>query len=85
MTRLQIILKQGKNVARKSLARKTKEPSHTIAPQWNIIEDGTITGYSPHTITIDTPLRKNTVIRKIDLAVVTEKKTLTKSRIAITT
>ena len=45
-----------KNVARKSLARKTKEPRHTLAPQWNIIEDGTITGYSPHTITIDTPL-----------------------------
>ena len=31
------------------------------------IEDGAITGYSPHTITIDTPLRKNTVIRKINL------------------
>ena len=69
-------IKTRKNVARKSLARKTKEPRHTFAPQWNIIEDGTITGYSPHTITIDTPLRKNTVIRKNDLAIVTEKKTL---------
>ena len=57
-------IKTRKNIERKSLARKTKEPRHTLATQWNIIEDGTITGYSPHTITIDTPLRKNTVIRK---------------------
>ena len=69
-------IKTRKNVARKPLARKTKEPRHTFAPQWTIIEDGTITGYSPHTITIDTPLRKYTVIRKNDLAIVTEKKTL---------
>ena len=67
-------IKSRKNIARKSLARKTKEPRHTLAPQWNIIQDGTITGYTPHTITIDTPLRKNTVIRKNDLAIVTEKK-----------
>ena len=58
--------KTQKNVERKLLARKTKEPRHTLAPKWNIIEDGTITGYSPHTITIDTLLRKNTVIRKND-------------------
>ena len=31
-------------------------------------------GFSPQTITIDTPLRKNSVIRKDDLAIVTEKK-----------
>ena len=68
--------KTRKNIARKSLARKTKEPRQTLAPQWNIIEHGTITGYSPHTITIDKPLRKNTVIRKNDLAIVTEKKAL---------
>ena len=52
-------IKTRKNVARKSLATKTKEPQHTLAPQWNIIEDGTITGYSPHTITIDTQLDRN--------------------------
>ena len=69
-------IRTRKNVAKKSLARKTKEPRHTLAPQWNIIEDGTIRGYSPHTITIDTPLRKNTVIRKNDLAIVTEKKAI---------
>ena len=69
-------IRTRKNIARKSLARKTKEPRHTLAPQWNIIEDGTITGYSPHTMTLDTPLRKNTVIRKNYLAIVTEKKTL---------
>ena len=64
--------KTRKNIARKSLTRKTKEPRHTLAPQWNIIQDGTITDYTPHTITIDTPLRKNTVIRKSDLAIVNE-------------
>ena len=67
-------IKSRKNIARKSLARKPKDPRHTLAPQWNIIQDGTITGYTPHTITIDTPLRKNTVIRKNDLAIVTEQK-----------
>ena len=51
-------IKTRKNVARKSLSRKTKEPRHTLAPQWNIIQDGTITGYTPHTIKIDTRLRK---------------------------
>ena len=49
------------------MARKTKEPRNTLAPQWTIIPDGDITNYTPHTITIDTPLRKNTVIRKTTL------------------
>ena len=57
-------IKTHKNIARKSLARKTKEPRHKLAPQWNIIQNGTITDYTPHTITIDTPLRKNAVLRK---------------------
>ena len=35
-----------KNVARKSIARKSKEPRDTLAPQWNIISDGTITKYT---------------------------------------
>ena len=51
-------IKSRKNIARKSLSRKTKEPRHTLAPQWNIIQDGTITGYLPHTITIDTTHKK---------------------------
>ena len=74
-------IKTRKNIARKSLARKTKEPRNTLAPQWNIIQDGTITRYSPHTITItiDTPLRKNTVIRKNQLAIVNEQKPITES------
>ena len=45
-------------------------------PQWTIIPDGTITGYSPHTITIDTPRRKNTVIRQNGIAIATETKPL---------
>ena len=68
-------IKTRRNITRKSLARKTKEPRNTLAPQWNIIQDGTITIYSPHTITIDTPLRRNTVIRKNQLAIVNEQKT----------
>ena len=52
--------------------RKAKEPRPTLASQWNIIPDGTITGYTPHTVTIDTPNRKNTVIRKNDIAIATE-------------
>ena len=61
-----------KQVARKSIARKAPEPRGTLKPQWNIIENGTITNYSPHTITLDTNNRKNTVIRKSDLAIVTQ-------------
>ena len=52
--------------------RKAKEPRPTLASQWNIIPYGTITGYSPHTVTIDTPKRKNTVIRKNEIAIATE-------------
>ena len=63
-----------RNVAKKIITRKTKEPRPTPAPQWNIIPDGTITNYTPHTITVDTPLRKNTVIRKSDIAIATETK-----------
>ena len=70
------IIYNKRNVARKSIARKTKEPRNTLAPQWNIIQDGTITNYTPHTITIDTPLRKNTVLRKNDIAIATETKPL---------
>ena len=66
--------KTRKNIARKSLARKTKEPRHKLEPQWNIIQDGIITDYTPHKITIDTPLRKNTVIGKSHLALVNEQK-----------
>ena len=66
-------------MARKSLARKTKEPRHTLTQQWNIIEDGTITGCSPHTITTDTSLRKNRIIRKNDLAIETNPKQTSRS------
>ena len=68
------IVYNKENVAPKSIARKTKETRKTLAPQWTIIPDGTITNYTPHTITIDTPQRKNTVIRKNDIAIATETK-----------
>ena len=48
------------------------EPSGISKPQRNIIENGTITNYSPQTKTLDTNNRKNTVIRKNDLATVTK-------------
>ena len=66
------IVYNKKNIARKTIMRKAKEPRPTQASQWNIKPDGTITGYSPHTVTIDTPERKNTVIRKNDIAIATE-------------
>ena len=61
-----------KPLAQKTIARKATEPRGTLKPQWNIIENGTITNYSPHTITLDTDNTKNTVIRKSDLAIVTQ-------------
>ena len=54
-----------KNFARKTIARKVPEPRGTLKPQWNIIPDGTVTKYTPHTITLDTNTRKYTVIRKM--------------------
>ena len=74
------IIYNKRNVARKSIARKTKEPRNTLAPQWNIIQDGTIKNCTPHTLTIDTPLRKNTVIRKNDIAIATETKPLPETK-----
>ena len=55
------VIHNRKNIARKTLARKVPEPRGTLKPQWKIIEDGTITNYSPHTITLDTDNRKDTV------------------------
>ena len=52
--------------------RRVKEPRGTLKPMWNIIPDGTITNYTPHTIKIDTPKRKDTVIRISDIAIATE-------------
>ena len=61
-----------KQLAPKTIARKAPEPRGTLKPQWNIVENDTITNYSPHTITLDTDNRKNTVIRKSNLAIVTQ-------------
>ena len=63
-----------KQVARKTLARRAPEPRGTLKPLWNIIPDCTITNYSPTTLALDTNTRKNTVIRKNDLAIVNETK-----------
>ena len=46
--------KKQKKLARKSLARKTKEPRHTLSPQWNVVKEETITKFPPQTITIVT-------------------------------
>ena len=63
-----------KQVARKTLARRSNEPRGTLKPLWNIIPYGTITNYTPRRITLDTHNCKNTVIRKNDLAIVNETK-----------
>ena len=61
-------------MARKTLARRTNEPRGTLKPLCNIIPVDTITNYTPTSITRDTHNRKNTVIRKNDLAIVKETK-----------
>ena len=66
------IVYNKKNLARKTIMRKAKDPRPTLASQWNILPDGTINGYSSHTVTINTPKRRNTVIKKNDLALATE-------------
>ena len=50
--------------SRKTIARKAPELRGTLKPQSNILENGTITKYTPHTITQDTYIQKNTVIQK---------------------
>ena len=46
------------------IARKARVPRGTLKPQWNIIENGSITNYPPHTITLDTDNRKNSTKEK---------------------
>ena len=50
-----VIVRSKNHVARKTIMGRAKEPRGTINPMWNIIPDGTITNYTAHTITIDTP------------------------------
>ena len=52
--------------------RRAPEPRGTLKPLWNIIPDGTITDYTPTTISIDTHNRANARIRKSNLAIATE-------------
>ena len=61
-----VLLNKRKQVARKTLMRRAPEPRGTLKPLWNIIPDGTITDYTPTTISIDTHNRANTRIRKSD-------------------
>ena len=67
-----VLINKRKQVARKTLMRKAPEPTETLKPLWNIIPDGTITDYTPTTISIDTHNRSSTRIRKSDLAIPTE-------------
>ena len=70
--KISTVIYSERELASKTLARKAPEPRGTLKPQWNIIENGTITNYSPNTITLDTDKRKNTVIGKSDIAIVTQ-------------
>ena len=38
---------------------------------WSIIPDGTKTKYYPHNMTVDTPNRRDTIIRKSDIFIAT--------------
>ena len=66
-----IIDQTRRNLARKTI-RKNPEPRGTLKPLWSIIPDCTIVDYTPHTKTIDTHNRKNTVIRNNDIAISSE-------------
>ena len=68
------IIVNKRTFARKTITRKAKAPRPTLAPQWNITTGTKITNYTPHTITVDTQLRQNTLIRKNDIAIATETK-----------
>ena len=67
-----VLMNKRKQVARKTLRRRAPEPRGTLKPLWSIITDGTITDYTPSTISIDTHNRTNKRIRKSDLAIATE-------------
>ena len=67
-----VLMNKRKQIARKTLMRRAPEPRGTLKPLWNIIPDGTITDYTPTTISIDTHSRTSTRIRKSDLAIATE-------------
>ena len=71
-----IIDQTRRNLARKTIRRRKPEPRGTLKPLWSIIPDGTIVDYTPHTITIDTHNRKNTVIRNNDIAISSETRPL---------
>ena len=71
-----IIDQTRRNLARKTIRRKNPEPRGTLKPLWSIIPDGTIVDYTPHTISIDTHKRKNTVIRNNDIAISSETRPL---------
>ena len=70
-----------RNLARKTIRKKMPEPRGTLKPLWSIIPDGTLVDYSPHTITIDTHNRKNTVIRNNDIAISSERRPLPQEQI----
>ena len=71
-----IIDQTCRNLARKTIRRRNLEPRGTLKPLWSIIPDGTIVNYTPHTITIDTHNRKNSVIRYNDTAISTKTRPL---------
>ena len=71
-----IIDQTRRNLARKTIRRRNPEPRGTLKPLWSITPDGTIVDYTPHTITIDTHNRKNTVIRNNDIAISTKTRPL---------
>ena len=66
-----------RNINKNQVALKTKmcraeEFRVTLKRMWIIIPGRKITNYSPNTITVDTPKKKDAKIRKSDIAIATE-------------
>ena len=70
--RTSTVIYSKRQLARKTIARRAPKTRGKLKPQWNIIENDTISNYSLHTITLDADDRKNTVLRKNNQAIVTQ-------------
>ena len=49
-----VLINKRKKVVRKTIMRSAPEPRGTLKPLWILIADGTLTDYTPVTISVDT-------------------------------
>ena len=69
-----IIDQTRRNLARKTIRRKSTEPTGTLKLLWSIIPNGTIADYPPTPLPSTHKIEKNTVIRNSDIAISSEKR-----------